>query len=617
MTTAPADQPQQPQTAQPVWPAAAAFAVLSFLYLWLCVNPSLIYHSLWLTVKHPTTFPVFRTGPAFLEPFLAYPGGPVEYAGAYLCQLYYYPWAGAAIATAAAMVLAAATRVWIGGALGVRTRVLHFAPAMALLFMYGRYFEPLRMGLAVAIALAGASLYGSLRLSPQWKRAAAFLALSPIVYYAAGGAFLLFALLCGAAEAIRRRWAPALVCVLGALLVPLAGGAAFVLRSTDAYLRLLPFHRCAHRHAVAWSVCLYLAAPAALLAAWLWPWVRSRAGLARAGRTPAARMLAVLAPVLVGAAVLLAGVDGVRRDRFQVEYYAQHRMWDDLLETARRIPLEHYSLPLSWDINRALYHTGRLGSEMLTYPQAPGAIMPCAEPFFDLGISDPNLMKLSEALLDVGRVNEAELTAYEALEFAGDQPHILRHLALISAAKGQTAAARVLLGALGRDPIHGRWARGQLDLLDVDPLFSSHAEAQRLRSVMPKEDAAHWIRPEQMLLQSLEDNPRNRMAFEYLMAHYLLARRPDKIVEHAGRLEALGYEQVPRHYQEAMLIHSSVTGGRAGQDDPHVGAETRDRFMRFHEAWARHRGDPEAVASVLSRDFGDTYFCFFYSELGG
>ena len=56
------------------------------------------------------------------------------------------------------------------------------------------------------------------------------------------------------------------------------------------------------------------------------------------------------------------------------------------------------------------------------------------------------------------------------------------------------------------------------------PVVASRREL--MVSVIP---SASWIL-ETMLERLLERNPRNRMAFEYLMAHYLLTRQIDKMV---------------------------------------------------------------------------------------
>ena len=61
------------------------FFILFYLYLWLDVDPRLIYHGGGVIED----FPVFFRGWAFFQEFISYPGGPVEYLSAFLFQFFY------------------------------------------------------------------------------------------------------------------------------------------------------------------------------------------------------------------------------------------------------------------------------------------------------------------------------------------------------------------------------------------------------------------------------------------------------------------------------------------------------------------------------------------------
>ena len=86
---------------------------------------------------------------------------------------------------------------------------------------------------------------------------------------------------------------------------------------------------------------------------------------------------------------------------------------------------------------------------------------------------------------------------------------------------------------------------------------------------------------DQTLAALLEHNPRNKMAFEYLMACYLLTGRVDKIVENMDRLRDLGYQRIPTLYEEAILIYY---GSREQQVDLakfNISPETLQRYETF------------------------------------
>ena len=70
----------------------AALFLLFYLYIWLAINPRLLYET------HPR-FPVFFTGSAFFKAAMVRYGGPLEYVGGFLAQSYYLPWLGALVIT--------------------------------------------------------------------------------------------------------------------------------------------------------------------------------------------------------------------------------------------------------------------------------------------------------------------------------------------------------------------------------------------------------------------------------------------------------------------------------------------------------------------------------------
>ena len=77
-----------------------------------------------------------------------------------------------------------------------------------------------------------------------------------------------------------------------------------------------------------------------------------------------------------------------------------------------------------------------------------------------------------------------------------------------------------------KDVIEGPWAEACLARLEQDPELSDDEEIGRLRSVMLRQDAIETTRDDEHMLRALlEQNKNNRMAFEYLMAYYLLNAR--------------------------------------------------------------------------------------------
>ncbi len=118
-----------------------------------------------------------------------------------------------------------------------------------------------------------------------------------------------------------------------------------------------------------------------------------------------------------------------------------------------------------------------------------------------------------------------------------------------------------------------------------------------------------------MLQLYLDAKPKNRMAFEYLMAYYLLTCKFGRVCENLGRLGDFGYAGIPRLYEEAVLLE-----GRMHPDRPvdlHGRSISPEAVARFEEFLAdvdacRSGPAPDrpGAREALTRKWGDSYLFF-------
>lgn len=106
------------------------FFVFFFFYLWLVVDPRLIAHC---TIPPASDLPVFYRGWTFFREFNAHPGGPAEYAGAFLFQLFTHGWLGALVVTGLAWMLYLSVSGCFSASGFPRLRCLRHVPAILLL----------------------------------------------------------------------------------------------------------------------------------------------------------------------------------------------------------------------------------------------------------------------------------------------------------------------------------------------------------------------------------------------------------------------------------------------------------------------------------------------------
>ena len=612
------------------------FFVCFYLYVWLLIEPRLIYHGFETSFM---AYPTFSVDLEFLTNSLSYPGGMVEYAGGLLSQLYYFSWLGALIVTVVAWLMYIATRILIRLSAPVpakpqvRTgqilKLVCYIPAVMLLMMHNRYDIQLTAFIALLAALWFSVAYESLSLRSSISRAAVFLVMLALLYYiAAGGASFVFALLAIIYELFvgRRRG-------FSVLFLTIAIGTYLVLRyifnleTEITYLPLLKVPLGYYTKIIVTRVYFFF--PLVLFAAGLrqvreWTSVdmpkmhaEGKSSVAkktqwflRSGKGKWAIEMGL--PVVLVVVIIFVSFDGTRKKLIQVDYFAHHRMWPEVLETAGRIRPESYDASCIHDIDRALYYSGRLGDEMFCYPQKlPAFLLTDAAKVTAIR----KYMKRSQLLLELGYIGGAEREAFEFMEASGNNPLILEQLAKIKLVKGQIKAAKVFLRALSKDLIFGHRGREMLRRLEEDPEMASDKTIQHIRSVACEKDI--MFKADDFFRQLLDKNKNNKMAFEYMMAFYLLTGQTGKIVENIGYLNEMGYERLPQYYEEAIAMYTIGSGGK--NMDLHGWRPRLETIMQYQEfnriyALSGSEHNKQNARAALVSNFGKSYFFYFIFE---
>jgi len=224
-------------------------------------------------------------------------------------------------------------------------------------------------------------------------------------------------------------------------------------------------------------------------------------------------------------------------------------------------------------------------------------------------------LTLSDILLDLGHVNGAERLAYQALEILGDRPYILQRLAFINIVKGQPEAASVFLTALSRDVVHGPAAQQELEHLRMYPFREGDPAVRRARATMSLEDHVGTVILERLLWEQLQRNMANRMAYEYLVAHYLLTGQVDKIARNVDTLPGSSRVPMPPLYEEAVALYLAGGEGRSLPSGRRVSDDTMRR-MRDHDSMAGGRRPQDGpVPGAVNAGYGTSYFAYRTSVL--
>jgi hypothetical protein len=574
----------------------AVFCAAFLVYAGVWIDPRLIFHY---------QGPVFTTIPGFAADFLRYSGGPADYLYQLLAQSYASQWWGAAALTAQLAATLALTGMYLTILGGDALRWLRFLPALLLAWRFGLYYDstPTALSLLLGLSMSVALVHLSRRWRSDWALAATSVAMLAACCYLGGRALIFFAPMATAALLARRRLPPwwLLPLLFAAALCALPGRAWFAIADPARII-------------ADWGLYLFYAATAVLL-------IRPRPAPKRRHTETWATAAALLCLGCIGIASWR--VNSRDRSLTALDYETSRENWAAVVETARTLPTADFNSLTRYEVNLALHESHRLGDEMFRFPQKGSLLLPLrADPFL------PYMIRLTDMCLRLGRINEAERFGSEAMLLRQHDPRVYRQMAAVHMLKGHTEAARKFLNILSFDAGSGAWAREQLDGLERNSTFAAGTHLQLLRQRILRTDDVFpvWQRPDnpsadgdRLLLDQLNQDPGNRMAFEFLMGNYLLAR--DMLAVHAlmPRIAAMtgpayvrpdGSRRTPRHYQEAMAIYANTAGPQPPMQGLIIEEETEQRFQRFKNTVRQYVTRESAMQSVWN-EFRESYFFYF------
>ena len=613
------------------------FFLLAMLYLWLVVEPRLLYQCFGTIL--PDT-PIFLTGWSFLTDSLRLPGGFVMYLSGFLSQGYHFSWLGALIIVLSALCLCELSRLHFAAFGYTRDTVLSSLPAVLIILIYSWYKHPLSACLVVSLGLACSLIFEKLPLRRLVIRIIVYCPVTAVLFWLAGaGGLLIFSLMTVLFGIfIRRDY------VLSALALPVSFGIVWYLAY---YVFLVPPQQTfsvlsslipaaiqgMNIFSTVLIIILYSIIPLAAILILLARTVFGKIGQKR--RKPSrkskrkkkhtevkqARGLGILlgkaiwmaTPIVLTGAGLYFSYDRMSKSLIQAHDFSLRRQWDDILELSHSLPKGVSNVYFNHNVNRALYHTGRLPYDMFKFPQNPHGLFLTHEE----KTSDLTQLKLCDIFLELGRVNTAEKLATELLTTRNPYGIVVEKLVWISIIKGQYETARIFLNVLKKDLVYRKRANNLLRSMNDRFKPDQVAYIDAIRSRMHDEEylGAGDNSVEQILTELLDSNPANQMAFEYLMACYLLTGQVDKIAARMEQIKEFDYDGIPTLYEEALLIYFGSQGKKIDLTRINIRRETIDRYLKFVQLTNNMRPkNRQAVLKRLITEFGSSYL--FYSVFG-
>ena len=203
----------------------------------------------------------------------------------------------------------------------------------------------------------------------------------------------------------------------------------------------------------------------------------------------------------------------------QYDFMARHQQWNRILQTiSAEKPNNQIGVTVQ---NLALAMNGMLLEQMANFNQnGIAGLLP------DVKEDATSPLPTAEAFYQLGMINVAQRTVFEAQEAILDfqkSGRCYKRLAETNLINGQYEVARKYLMALQKTIFYRDWANATLPLLGNEEAIAKHPEYGRLRQWNYKDDCYFSDHTTAEMLENLYSrNPDNRMAYQYLLAYYIL-----------------------------------------------------------------------------------------------
>lgn len=306
------------------------------------------------------------------------------------------------------------------------------------------------------------------------------------------------------------------------------------------------------------------------------------------------KVVMVLAYVLVIVASwfgIKASFDAMTYDLIDYDFLVRTEQWDKIIEKAEKKPA---TTPLGVScVNLALSQKGMLADRLFEFYQNGGEGL---FPTFTRDMISP--VSTAEIFFRLGMVNDAERYMFEAQEAIPNyrkSARLTRRIIECEIINGNYQVAAKLLRRLQKTLFYSNWANQMMALLGNEKAINRHPIYGKLRKYREKKQDFLFSDREmdQMLgLLFLNDN-HNRMAYEYLMCYELLQRDLEKFVQYYPLGRFVGYDHIPRSFQEILIGNWMKTHSDPRTIPYSVDAQNVNNTLNFIQLYMQNPKNPQ------------------------
>lgn len=286
-----------------------------------------------------------------------------------------------------------------------------------------------------------------------------------------------------------------------------------------------------------------------------------------------------------------ASFDEMTYDLIDYDFLVRTEQWDKIIEKAEKKPA---TTPLSVScVNLALSQKGMLADRLFEFYQNGGEGL---FPTFTRDMISP--VSTAEIFFRLGMVNDAERYMFEAQEAIPNyrkSARLTRRIIECEIINGNYQVAAKLLRRLQKTLFYSNWANQTMALLGNEKAINRHPIYGKLRKYREKKQDFLFSDREmdQMLgLLFLNDN-HNRMAYEYLMCYELLQRDLEKFVQYYPLGRFVGYDHIPRSFQEILIGNWMKTHSDPRTIPYSVDAQNVNNTLNFIQLYMQNPKNPQ------------------------
>lgn len=530
----------------------------------------------------------------FLERIVL-PGGLADYISEFLVQFYYMPVLGGTIIALLLMSIQAIS--WgLMKQYGMKAvfpgYLLSFVPSIVLWCAMGDQ----NLLLSFVVALSGALLMGWIhnRFHNRLVKVVFELVSTALVYWFLGPVVFLYAALMIGDTLMKGKQNGHILSSLGYSACLLILTVAWILLTTQSLQ--YPLYRI-------FSGLNYYRYPGTVsplpLGVMIWTVVVVFFGMVPDGhawikKLQQSKVVMVLAYVLVIVASwfgIKASFDEMTYDLIDYDFLVRTEQWDKIIEKAEKKPA---TTPLSVScVNLALSQKGMLADRLFEFYQNGGEGL---FPTFTRDMISP--VSTAEIFFRLGMVNDAERYMFEAQEAIPNyrkSARLTRRIIECEIINGNYQVAAKLLRRLQKTLFYSNWANQTMALLGNEKAINRHPIYGKLRKYREKKQDFLFSDREmdQMLgLLFLNDN-HNRMAYEYLMCYELLQRDLEKFVQYYPLGRFVGYDHIPRSFQEILIGNWMKTHSDPRTIPYSVDAQNVNNTLNFIQLYMQNPKNPQ------------------------